>query len=112
MSNSSPASTDSSIWPTSASPPKSENCPAASALRSATIGPDTLSCPIRSARRRYPSESNAPARIRDSNARFVSTEGSTLRQKSEKDSKRPLDARASITCWTAASPTFRTADSP
>ena len=57
--------------------------------------------PPRSARRRYPRESNAPARIIDSSARFVRTEGSTFRQKSANDSKRPLAARASITCWTA-----------
>ena len=48
----------------------------------------------------------------DSSTRFVRTDGSTFRQKSEKDSNRPFAARASMICCTAPSPTLRTAESP
>ena len=82
--------------PPSPPPPNSENCPAASALpRSAEIGADTLSWFSNSARRAYPRESNAPARISASTTRLDSTDGSTFRQKSANEVKAPSASRAS-----------------
>ncbi len=76
------------------------------------MGPDTLSWFSIRALRAYPSESNAPAKIRLSRTRFVSTDGSTLRQKSPNEANAPLARRASMICPTAPSPTLRTADNP
>ena len=98
------ARTPSSISPSpapSAPVPKSENCPAACALRSARIGAATFShaacsplcCTIPP--RVYPKESNAPAKMSDSRTRFVNAPGSTRRQTSAKESKGPPDPRAS-----------------
>ncbi len=114
FSNSGPCSTDSSIAfeRSSSAPPNSENCPAASARRSDRIGPTTFSKPSNSARRAYPSESNAPERIRLSIVFLFRICGSTRRQNAGNEANGPL-ARRSSTIWpTAPAPIPRTADSP
>ena len=112
-SNSSPASTDSSMSSAGAtSPPKNDSCPCASARRSDTIGVTTFSKFSNSPRRVYPSESYAPARISDSRHFLCSTLESTFRQKSVKDSKRPCFVLACRIRCTTPAPTLRTAESP
>jgi hypothetical protein len=116
--SSSPARTDSSTSMGASPPPNKENCPAASALRSAMIGAATFSkaacSPICCTMppRAYPSESKAPAKIKDSSTRFVSDVGSTRLQNSPNDVNGPPLARASKIACTTPPPTLRTAESP
>ena len=65
-----------------------------------------------SPRRVCPSESKAPALIRDSTTRLLQAEASTLAKKSWKSAKRPFAVRDSMIESTTASPTLRTADNP
>ena len=94
------------------SPPNSENCPAASARLTSSAASMTSAWICTRPRRGWPSESKAPALIRDSTVRLLQATGSTLRRKSAKSANAPLALRVRTSESTTLAPTLRMAPSP
>ena len=98
--------------PPSSRPPKRESCPIASLRLISTYCSTAVSWIVTSARRRWFSESKAPALTSDSITRLLHTIASTLVRKSPKSVNRPFSRRAATTDSTTFPPTLRIALRP
>jgi hypothetical protein len=96
----------------SSRPPNSESWPIASLRLMSAYWSTAVSWIVTRARRRCPSESNAPALISDSTTRLLQTSVGTLCMKSAKSANRPCSRRAATIASTTWMPTLRTALSP
>ena len=88
------------------------NWPSASLRFTPMTESTACSCTSSSARRAWPSESNAPALMSDSMVRLLQTTAGTLSRKSVKDVNAPFSSRARTIASTTFAPTLRTAVRP
>src|SRR6266704_65622 len=96
----------------SAPPPNSESCPIASFRLMSITASTACSCTSTRPLRGSWNESKAPALTSDSITRLLHTTRGTLRRKSVKPVKPPLDLRAAMIASTTLPPTLRIAARP